>query len=77
MKAMRVVKGKVVGNTVVLEGVLPEGSSVEVREVGEEDEDGWDLTDEEWAEMDESLGEAERGEVFPADVVLAELRALK
>ena len=47
------------------------------REVGEEDEDGWDLTDEEWAEMDESVAEAERGEVIPADVVVAELRALK
>jgi hypothetical protein len=49
------------------------------REAGEEDADadGWDLTDEEWAEMDESLAEADRGEVIPADVALAELRALK
>lgn len=52
-------------------------TAVEVRELGEEDEGGWDLTDEEWAEMDESLAEAERGEVTPADVVLAELRALE
>ena len=31
MTAMRVVKGKVVGNTVLVEEALPEGAEVEVR----------------------------------------------
>ena len=74
------VKATVVGNTLVLEeGVsLPEGTRVDVvlRAVGA-DSDGWDLSEEAWAEIDESIAEADRGELIPADVVLAELRALK
>lgn len=68
------------GNTLVVEeGVpLPQGTRVDVvlRAVGD-DADGWDLSDEAWAEIDESIAEADRGELIPADVVLAELRALK
>ena len=79
MLSMRV-KATVVGNTLVVEdGVpLPEGTRVDVvlRAVGD-DSDGWDLSDDEWAEIDESIAEADRGELIPADVVLAELRALK
>lgn len=79
MLSMRV-KAIVVGNTLVVEdGVpLPEGTRVDVvlRAV-EDDADGWDLSDDEWAEIDESIAEADRGELIPADVVLAELRALK
>ena len=78
MLGMRV-KATVVGNTLVVEdGVpLPEGTRVDVvlRAVG--DADGWDLSDDEWAELDESVAEADRGELIPADLVLAELRALK
>jgi len=80
MRAMRVVKGKVVGNTVVLdrEGVLPEGSAVNVvlREVGEEDEDedGWDVSEEEWAEIDEALAQADRGEGVDAFEFLEALK---
>lgn len=37
----------------------------------------WDLSDKAWAEIDESIAEADRGELIPAEVVLAELRALK
>jgi len=80
MTGMRV-KATVVGNTLVVEdGVpLPEGTRVNVvlRAVGDEDAESWDLSDEEWAELDESIAEADRGELIPADVVLAELRALK
>lgn len=74
------VRAIVVGNTLVVEdGVpLPEGTRVDVvlRAV-EDDSDGWDLSDDEWAEIDESIAEGDRGELIPADVVLAELRALK
>ena len=80
MQGMRV-KATVVGNTLVVEdGVpLPEGTRVDVvvLRVVEADSDGWDLSDDEWAEIDESIAEADRGELIPADVVLAELRALK
>ena len=79
MAGMRV-KATVVGNTlVVADGVpLPEGTRVDVvlRAV-EGDSDGWDLSDDEWAEIDESIAEADRGELIPAAVVLAELRDLK
>jgi hypothetical protein len=52
------------------EGVpLPEETRVE-------DSDGWDLSDEEWADMDESITEADRGELVPAESVLTELRSL-
>lgn len=79
MVSMRL-KATVVGNTLVVEdGVpLPEGTRVDVvlRAV-EDDSGGWDLSDDEWAEIDESIAEADRGALIPADVVLAELRALK
>lgn len=80
MTDMRV-KATVVGNTLVVEdGVpLPEGTRVDVvlRAAGDEDSEGWDLSDEEWAELDESIAEADRGELIPAEAVVAELRALK
>lgn len=79
MAAVRV-KATVVGNTLVVEeGVpLPQGTRVDVvlRAAGD-DAAGWDLSDEAWAELDESIAEADRGGLIPADVVLAELRALK
>ncbi|MDP1824452.1 MAG: hypothetical protein Q8L48_14455 [Archangium sp.] len=79
MAAVRV-KATVVGNTLVVEeGVpLPQGTRVDVvlRPAGA-DAEGWDLSEEAWAEIDESIAEADRGELIPADVVLAELRALK
>ena len=57
---------------------LPEGTRVDVvlRAVTD-DSGGWDLSDAAWAEVDESIAEADSGELIPADVVLAELRALK
>ncbi len=78
MPSMRV-KAIVVGNTLVVEdGVpLPEGTRVDVVLRAEDDSDGWDLSDHEWAEIDESIAEADRGELISADTVLAELRALK
>lgn len=73
-------KAKVVGNTLVLEEnlALPEGAEVDLvlRVVGD-DASGWDVSDEAWAELEASMEEAERGELIPAEAVLAELRAAK
>ena len=74
------VRATVVGNTLVVEEALPlpEGTRVDVvlRAAGD-DSEGWDLSDEEWAELDAAQAEADRGELIPAAVVLGELRALK
>lgn len=76
MSAMRVVKGKVVGNTVVLEGeALPEGSAVDVvlHESGDAD---FVLTEEMRRELREASAAVRRGEVVDMDDVLAEVDAL-
>lgn len=73
-------KAKVVGNTLVLEDnlALPEGAEVDlVLRVVDGDVDGWDVSDEAWAELEASMDEADRGELIPAETVLAELRAAK
>lgn len=78
MQGVRVVKGRVVGNAVVLEEALPEGSAVDVVLRESDDEaDGWDLSMREWAAIDASLAEAERGELIPAEAVLSQLRQRK
>lgn len=76
MKAMRVVKGKVVGNTVVMEEALPEGSAVDVvlREVGDDD---FVLTEEMERELLEASESARRGEATDMDEVLVELAAIR
>jgi hypothetical protein len=68
---MKVATGKVVGGKVVLEGVsLEEGTSVTVLV---KDEDGFELTPEQEAELLLSIAEAERGETVSAEEVLAKL----
>jgi len=68
---MKVATGKVVGGKVVLEGVsLDEGTSVTVLA---KDEDGFELTPEQEAELLLSIAEADRGETVSADEVLAKL----
>ncbi len=80
MATMRV-KATVVGNTLVVEGdvPLPQGSRVELvlRAVNEDDESTWDVSDQDWAELQAAMDEAETAEGVPAEVVLAELRAMK
>lgn len=61
MTSMRVVKGKVVGNTVVVEEELPEGIAVNVVVPGEEDEE-FVLTEEMRAELQEARESLARGE---------------
>ena len=68
---MRVVKGKVVGNSVVLKEVVREESDVDVVLRG--DADGWDLSEVLWAEIDASIGEADAAQLIPSEVVLAQL----
>jgi len=80
MTAMRM-KATVVGKTLVVDSDvgLPEGARVELvlRAVGEDDESTWDVSDEDWAELQTAMDEAETAEGIPAEVALAELRAMK
>ncbi len=73
---MRVARGKVVGNTVVLEGdPLPEGSLVSV---WTEDPTGFTLDEESERELMEADAAIERGEGISAEELfkrLAQLRA--
>ena len=68
---MKVATGRVVGGKVVLEGVsLDEGTSVTVLA---KDEEGFELTPEQEAELLLSIAEADRGETVSTDEVLANL----
>lgn len=73
MKALRIVKGTVVGKTVVLDEALPEGTAVDV--VVREVED-FVLTDDMHRELDEAAESMRRGEAVDMDEVLAELDRL-
>jgi hypothetical protein len=75
------VKATVVGNTLVVDSDVgfPEGARVELvlRAVNEDDESTWDVSDEDWAELQTAMDEAETAEGITAEVALAELRAMK
>ncbi|MBL8920945.1 MAG: hypothetical protein JNJ54_18930 [Myxococcaceae bacterium] len=75
------VKATVLGKTLVLDGEvgLPDGARVDVvmREVSDDDTGTWDVSDSDWAELQAAMDEAETAEGTPAEVVLAELRAMK
>ena len=77
MTAMRVVKGKVVGNTIVLEESVPEGSAVDVVLHEAEDGDDFVMTEEMWRELREASESAKGGEVVDMADVLAEAAALR
>ena len=69
---MKIATGKVIGGKVVVEGVtLEEGTLVTV--LAKDDEGGFTLTPEEEAELLLSIAEADRGEMVPAEEVLAKL----
>jgi hypothetical protein len=72
---MRVLKGKAVGNTVVLEEVLPEGVAVDVivYDLGEE---AFALTEELRKELREASAAMKRDEAVDLDDVLGELERL-
>ena len=70
---MSIVSGKVIDGKVVVEGVsLDEGSTVTV--VARDDDETFDVSDEEAAELLESIAQADRGDVVPAAKVLDRLR---
>lgn len=70
---MKVATGTVVDGKVVVEGeVLAEGSTVTV--VLREDDEHFDLTEEEEAELLTSIAEIERGEYITAEDLLNRLR---
>jgi hypothetical protein len=71
---MRVARGKVVGNTVVLDEPLPEGRSLEGSPVTVYlEEDGWTVDEATTQALLEAMAEADRGEVVGAEEVLASL----
>lgn len=79
MSSMRL-KATVVGNTLVVDSEvgLPEGARVEVVVRAEGAESAtWDVSDDDWAELEAAAEEAETAEGLPAEAALAELRALK
>lgn len=80
MSVMRV-KATVVGKTLVVDSDvgLPEGSRVELvlRATNDDETPTWDVTDEDWTELQAAMDEAESAEGVPAEVALAELRAMK
>jgi hypothetical protein len=72
LRDMKVATGKVVGGKVVIEGLsLEEGTSVTV--LAKDDDDSFDLTPEQEAELLLSIAEADRGETVSAEEVLAKL----
>ncbi len=75
------VKATVVGNTLVVDTNvgLPEGARVELvmRAVNDGDESTWDVSDDDWADLQTAMDEAETAEGIPAEDALAELRAMK
>lgn len=69
---MKIATGKVVGGTVILDGVsLAEGTRVTI--LARDDDPGYDLTAEQEAELLLSIAEADRGDTVAADEVLAKL----
>jgi len=73
IRLMKVATGTVIGGKVVVEGEsLAEGTKVTV--VSREDEEFFDLTPEEEAELLASIAEVERGEYITAEELLERLR---
>lgn len=75
MPGMRVVKGKVVGNTVVSDEALPEGMAVDIL-VHDTDSERWTLTDKGWAQLREASDAIEKGEFVTDEEMQAELDAI-
>jgi hypothetical protein len=75
MAGMRVLRGKAVGNTVVLEETLPEGAAVDVL-VHEGDAMTWRLTEEGWALLEEARESIRQGRFVTDEELQAELDAI-
>jgi hypothetical protein len=73
---MSIVAGKVINGRIEVEDFeLPEGKDVTVF-LHDPEEDDFELTPEQEAELEESIAQADRGEVVPAEQVLRELREI-
>jgi len=69
---MRITKGRVVGGQVVIEGEpLADGADVTILFA---DEEGFELSDDDQADLLQAMSEADRGETLDANLVLAQLR---
>jgi hypothetical protein len=70
-----VITGKVVNGRIEVEDelALPEGAMVEIYLAGEED--GFELTPEEEAELEDRMAAVDRGEFVTADALMLELRS--
>jgi hypothetical protein len=75
MTGMRVVKGRVVGNTVVLEETLPAGVAVDVV-VHDGDATKWRLTEEGWALLEAARESIRQGRFVTDEELQAELDAI-
>ncbi|MER2563215.1 MAG: hypothetical protein ABTQ32_20980 [Myxococcaceae bacterium] len=75
MSAMRVVKGRVVGNTVVADEALPEGTAVDIV-VLDADAEKWTLTDKGWAQLREASDAIDKGHFVTDEELQAELDAI-
>jgi hypothetical protein len=70
---MQVLKGKVIGGNVVVEGgVLPEGTKVTI--LAQEKEEAFELRPEDEAALLEALAEADRGETIDPETLFREIR---
>ena len=70
---MRIATGKVIDGTVVVEGAaFNEGAVVTI--LARDDDETFDLTPVQEAELLNAIAEAERGELIPADQLLKNLR---
>jgi SpoU rRNA methylase family enzyme len=70
--AMSAVRGRVRGGHVETDAALPEGAEVVVISGG--GDEAFDLEEAELVELESRIAAADRGEVDPAEVVLARLR---
>jgi hypothetical protein len=70
---MNAIRGRVRGGHIETDAALPEGAEVVV--LTGADEAPFDLDDAQLAELEARMAEADRGEVEPAQAVLARLRA--
>lgn len=75
MSGMRVVKGRVVGNTVVADEALPEGTAVDIV-VLDADAAKWTLTDKGWAQLREASDAIDKGHFVTDEELQAELDAI-
>ncbi len=76
MTGMRVVKGRVVGNAVVADEVLPEGTAVDILLHEAAESTDFVLTEELRKELRDASEAMKRGEAVDMDDVLAELERL-